>query len=332
MNLDNLRVFTIVAEELNISRSAGKLYSSQQAVSDVIRRLEREYDVRLFERSPRLYLTHAGETFLRFAKDVLEQERRMVQHLDDIAEQRRGILRVGASPIRSRMLFPEILPQYHRLYPNVELDVTVASASVLENKLEQGRLDTIVCLYHMNMQRTMDIYLTIQDQFGAIVPATLAPEGFKQTDAEVFLQTDEGKAFLSGLPILLSERGTRVRSNTDRYFKRLKIRPNILLELRDLETLLRLSAHGMGVTWAFRDALRYFLPSDVEEELLLYAPVSEFDPESLVIVGGAKNRNPLWPVKAFLSVMNQIKRFHVVTSPSFPKLSAYHNMNYSLDE
>lgn len=320
MNLANLKVFTVVADELNISRAATRIYSSQQAVSDLIRRLEREYNTKLFERSPRLQLTYAGETFLRFARGVLEQERQLVLHLDDIAEQRRGNLRVGASSIRSRLLLPEILPYYNRLYPNVELDITVASASVLEDQLIQGKLDVIICLYRAEMRHTLDIYLTIHDRFGMMIPTILAPKTLLQPRVtEAFFRTAQGQTFLAEVPMLLSKRGTRVRSNTDRFLKGLAVRPNILLELQDLETLLRLVVQGMGVTWAFREALRSFLPKEKLEGSLpfLYIPLPKFDEESKVIVGCLKDTNLSWPIQAFLSLISQIEHLQMGTLSCF---------------
>lgn len=320
MNLANLKVFTVVADELNISRAAVQLYSSQQAVSDLIRRLEREYNAKFFERSPRLQLTYAGETFLRFARGVLEQERQLVLRLGDIAEQRWGNLRVGASSVRSRSLLPEILPYYNRLYPNVELDVTVASASVLEDKLIQGKLDVIICLYRAEMRHTLDIYFTIHDRFGMIIPTILTPEALLQPGAtEAFFCTAQGQTFLAEVPMLLSKRGTRVRSNTDRFLKEVTVRPNILLELQDLETLLCLVVRGMGVTWAFREALRSFLSKEKQEGSppFLYIPLPKFDEESRVIVGCPKDTNPSWPTQAFLTMISQIEHFQMDAQSCF---------------
>ena len=59
MNFQHLRYFLMVAEELNITRAAERLYISQQSLSNHIGNLERELDVKLFTRSPKLSLTYA---------------------------------------------------------------------------------------------------------------------------------------------------------------------------------------------------------------------------------------------------------------------------------
>ena len=52
MNFQHLRYFLMVAEELNITRAAERLYISQQSLSNHISNLERELDTKLFTRSP----------------------------------------------------------------------------------------------------------------------------------------------------------------------------------------------------------------------------------------------------------------------------------------
>ena len=72
MELRHLRYFVAVAEELNFSRAAGRMYLSQPALSQQIRKLEQELGVALFHRTNNLVaLTEAGLTLLEGARRVL---------------------------------------------------------------------------------------------------------------------------------------------------------------------------------------------------------------------------------------------------------------------
>ena len=73
MELSQLEVFLAVAREHRFSRAAEKLYRTQSAVSQTIRKLEDELGAPLFERTSRgARLTDAGEALLPRARDVLE--------------------------------------------------------------------------------------------------------------------------------------------------------------------------------------------------------------------------------------------------------------------
>ena len=57
-------VFLVVAREMSITKAANELHITQQCASDHIKRLEKEYNVVLFERRPKFRLTQAGEIML----------------------------------------------------------------------------------------------------------------------------------------------------------------------------------------------------------------------------------------------------------------------------
>ena len=95
--LRHLRHFVAVAEELNFTRAAGRLFLAQQALSSSIRQLEGEVGQRLFVRDTRrVALTPAGETLLPRARRMLALADEAVAAVRDGAADR-GVLRVDIS-------------------------------------------------------------------------------------------------------------------------------------------------------------------------------------------------------------------------------------------
>lgn len=262
MNFTSLRYFAVVAEELNISHAAEKLFISQQSLSGHINRLEEELNVRLFERSPRLTLTYAGSCLLRISHQILDLEKQIHVQLDDISSERAGSLAIGLTRVRARTLLPQILPTYSKLYPRVEVHTIITDNQTLQEKLLKGELDLIICNNPPSCESTSNILL-LRDRFCVIAPLALMRSRYPDTWEAAVLAYQNGHPFTAGffrdVPVLLSV-GTHVRMATDRFFQQIGTRPSALMETNDMETLFSLCERGMGITFSYENYAQKILP------------------------------------------------------------------------
>jgi DNA-binding transcriptional LysR family regulator len=98
-DLRHLRAFVAVAEELNFTRAAERLFLGQQAVSKSVGQLERELGVALLERTTReVRLTPAGETLLADGREVLRRADEAFERAAATGKGLTGTVRVGVSP------------------------------------------------------------------------------------------------------------------------------------------------------------------------------------------------------------------------------------------
>lgn len=146
MDLISLYYFSELAKDLHMTRTANRLFISQQTLSNHIQRLEDYYGTRLLHRKPSLSLTTAGEFVLGFADVVNKEQVNLKDILSDIARQERGVLRFGASNLRLNMCLPAILSAFSARYPNVDLRVTDTVTARLEPLVLDGSLDFAITL------------------------------------------------------------------------------------------------------------------------------------------------------------------------------------------
>ena len=84
MNFLQLEYFTEVAALGNVTKAAEKLHISQSALSQTIRKLEDEFSISFFHRTPKkLILTDAGLLFLDYARQTLSERDRIVRRLQE---------------------------------------------------------------------------------------------------------------------------------------------------------------------------------------------------------------------------------------------------------
>ncbi|HEU5331865.1 MAG TPA: LysR family transcriptional regulator [Actinocrinis sp.] len=141
MELRQLRYFVTVAEELHFGRAADRLMIVQSAVSQQVRRLERELGVTLFDRTPRrVVLTEAGRRFLPGARAVLEAERRAVEAVAAYATARDRTLRVGTSTGMGERL-ERLLQAIAELEPSLRVELVSAPTRERLRQVAAGELD-----------------------------------------------------------------------------------------------------------------------------------------------------------------------------------------------
>lgn len=136
VELSNLRVFIVAAEELNFSKAAKRLHMSQSAVSQNIQAMERAYNTELFIRGGRsVVLSEAGQTILPMVREVLLSARLLEDGLQDINNQVGGELLIGCSTSAGRYLLPILLSEFQREYPAVHPCVKLISRDSVAERL-----------------------------------------------------------------------------------------------------------------------------------------------------------------------------------------------------
>ncbi|MFJ6750007.1 MULTISPECIES: LysR substrate-binding domain-containing protein [unclassified Streptomyces] len=141
MELRQVRYFVMVAQELHFGRAAERLHIVQSAVSQQIRRLERELAADLFDRSSRqVRLTAVGERFLPEARALLAAEERARAVVAEMAHSRAGTLRLGTSTGLGTHL-DRVLDAYAVLAPETTVDLVAAPARERLDQVAAGTLD-----------------------------------------------------------------------------------------------------------------------------------------------------------------------------------------------
>ena len=131
-----------LSEEGSFSRAAQRLYISQPALSQAIRRAEEELGVPLLEKgSHRLRLTPEGELFLREGRDLYSRREAMVRRLRELGGARKATLRFGISPFYSKYYLPLVQPYFARNFPDATIQVTEEISVNIEQMVLEDQLD-----------------------------------------------------------------------------------------------------------------------------------------------------------------------------------------------
>lgn len=141
MNIRFLETFVWVANLGSFSAAAAKLHVTQAAVSGRISALEKDLGQKLFERGARtIRMTPAGQTLLRFAKQMLDQERDLKHALRQSPFAQESI-RIGVIESIVHTWFSLFIRRLHQEHPFLEIELTVESSRRLHDLLKRGQID-----------------------------------------------------------------------------------------------------------------------------------------------------------------------------------------------
>lgn len=170
MEIRQLHYFVTVAEELGFARAAERLHIVQPAVSQQVRRVERELGVRLFDRtSRRVRLTGAGERLLPEARAVLAATEKTRQVAEQIVAGNQGALRLGTSQGLGERL-ARVLHELRRAAPDLDVQLVAAPAAERIAAVRSGELDAAF-LRAMTTAPGLELVPMWDDALTAVLPA-----------------------------------------------------------------------------------------------------------------------------------------------------------------
>ncbi|WP_171428888.1 oxidative stress transcriptional regulator OxyR [Pseudomonas aeruginosa] len=145
MTLTELRYIVTLAQEQHFGRAAERCHVSQPTLSVGVKKLEDELGVLIFERSKSaVRLTPVGEGIVAQAQKILEQAQGIRELAQAGKNQLAAPLKVGAIYTIGPYLFPHLIPQLHRVAPQMPLYIEENFTHILRDKLRTGELDAII--------------------------------------------------------------------------------------------------------------------------------------------------------------------------------------------
>jgi DNA-binding transcriptional LysR family regulator len=237
MEVRQLQIFRILAEELNFTRTAEKVHTVQSNVTAQIRALEEELGVPLFDRlGRRVTLTDAGRRFQPFAEKALaamEQGQRVIH----AGTEPSGPLRVGSPESILTYRLPPILRTFRQHYPHVELSFRPHLNDSLVSELETGKLDIVICMCETVSSPSL-VSMTLRTE-----PILLLGHASHPLTRKTAVHPSD----LAGQTLLLTETGCGYRNKLDRVLTLQNVRPGSVTEFSSVEAIKQCVSSAMGL-------------------------------------------------------------------------------------
>ena len=246
MNLKQAQYVKTIAECGSITAAAKKLFVSQPSLSQMLRQLEQETGLPIFDRSTSpMRLTYAGEKYLHAAERILAANAELDSQLREIRHEHAGRLRLGISVTRAMQVMPLVMPIFQQQYPNVSLQMTESGSANLEEMLRGGSIDLAFAALE-STSPSLAYELLEQETIGVLAGRDAAITRQNPNGTALPLEAFRRESFVS------LTKGHSSRITQDKLFRKYGLSPNILLETDALE---------VGRRVALEDGACMLLPS-----------------------------------------------------------------------
>lgn len=242
MNFSDLKVFQTVAQTGGITRAATQLHRVPSNVTTRLRQLEADLGTPLFLRNnKRLSITPAGQLLLGYAERILALTQEARDALQDPAP--RGTLRLGTMESTAATRLPGPLAEFHRLYPQVTLELSTGPTRPLVVQVLAGELDAALVADPAADDRLASLQVFTEE----LVLVAEAGQPRIRTPKDVRQAT-----------MLAFGSGCTYRRRLEEWFASGGVAPQRIVELASYHAILGCAVAGMGVALLPRGLLALF--------------------------------------------------------------------------
>ena len=239
MELRTLHYFTVVAQELNITRAAEKLNMSQPPLSNQIKAPEEELGVQLFIRGKRrLELTEEGGLLLRRAVQIQELADKTRQEIASLREGMTGVIYLSMVEGRAPFLAARWIAGFREEFPLVRYNLWNGSSDDVLDRLHKGLADLAVIAAPYDTEHLEGFPVGREPWIAMLHPDHPLAQPIGDT---IPLSS------LVGEPLIVPSRKSRVDA-IRRWFGEVGAEPHILCEMSNYMDAAALTSQGVGIS------------------------------------------------------------------------------------
>ncbi len=251
-------VYTVYQEQ-SISKAAKKLFISQPSLSVMIKKIEDDIGFPLFDRTCKpLRMTEAGVEYIRATEEIMHIEKAFENYANAYKDLETGTLNLGSNQLLSSMVIPDIISEFMKKHPNIQINLIDDNSSVLESAIVSGQLDLVIDNHHYE-EEFFENKLITKEHLVMAVPGSFecnkGLEEYAMTDEDIINGvhlTDKVKSLPAGalndVPFIAMTKENETRHAADDILKELRTRPNTILEIDRLVTLYRFVIMGTAAS------------------------------------------------------------------------------------
>lgn len=246
MNIDYelYRIFYIVAKNGNITRSSKELLISEPAVSKSIKNLEGYLGAPLFTRTKKgVNLTTEGITLYEYISKGIEYFKSGEAKFNELINLESGTIRIGINTTLTKEFLMPYLETFHKLYPNINIEIRTNLTSELKSMLKDGLID--MHILNLTNEET-------KNDFNIIKCKTITDCFVSNKPIKEKISIKE----LNNYPLILQDKNSNTRKFLDDFANKYEITLKPKIEIGSYYLVSEFSRFGLGIGYVTKDYIK----------------------------------------------------------------------------
>lgn len=240
MDFRQLYYFKEIVKQGSISKAAEVLHIAQPPLSQLLKKLETDLGTTLIHRYRQKWeLTATGEILYQYANQMLMQIQDVKQQIQEIEQGIGGTVSIGVSSTCSNMLI-DYVSTFRTQYPNVKIKIVTGNSEELLKKLEQREID-VALLLRLGNSEQYEMKILKKQPTAVIIPSSWATSFSSQ---HVTIEQIAQFPFI----MLGAMEGLSFNEDLFKVFDEHQVKPNIIIECKDIRMVVALVSRGLGLS------------------------------------------------------------------------------------
>jgi len=218
-----------VKQDLNLSKAAAELYTSQPGVSKQIRALEDELGVDIFIRHGKRFtgITEPGRAIIQKAQAALTDLNSLRNISNEFTNETSGSLKIATTHTQARYALPLVIKQFREKFPNVKLSLYQGSPTQISQMTSSGEADIAIATEAISLEKDLALLPCYQWNRCILTP----PKHPLLRSKRVSLEE------ISEFPIITYDFAFTGRSKINQAFEDKGLKPDVILTAIDADVI-----------------------------------------------------------------------------------------------
>lgn len=245
MNIDMeyYKVFCMVAECNNFSKAAEKLYISQPAITQTIKKLEEQLECKLFYRkSNGVCLTKEGEHLYNYVNNSVTTINNVENKFKELRGLKSGIIKIRTGNNNAKRVLYNSLMNFTKDYPNIKIQISQGKPQDSINELINGKIDIVILnLPYKNLNRNIEIIEIAENTYTFVA----TKEYLTKNNIKIKNIDD-----LENYPLIIPMEGSTARNILNSYLNKADINSQYEIVSEDMRK--DFAIQGLGIAYVMK--------------------------------------------------------------------------------